>query len=447
VKTGDTVLLTGKLTNAKYTVTVTLTIDIRSSGTTIKDLTLNSLTTYYGVNREGDLKTILGDNYDDYVAHPNYYEITYGDDRTKEMPTGIGNTTVYVSYNDGQGTIGTKSARYTIEKLPLTVSARNQTVKKGGSVSQTEYTVSSSVWEGIPSLPSGLTATAKVTNEEGEDVTSQVSTLAVGEYEISYEITGDKDGNYAITSESATLTIEEDTGSASPSITPSTDKTDTDETDTDKTDTDKTDTKKTVTEGTITTNEDGNTVIVDKNGDAVTNSKVTLDGKSYITDENGEVLTSQVTETPSGNKVYVDEDGVIVKDKTITAEDGTRYLATKSGKIATDGFYTTPSGNKVYATTSGALQTGKTFTVDGKKYYAKTSGAIATTGFVKTAAGNTVYATKSGVIKVNKVFIVNGKKYVATKSGTVVKGKKYTIGNKTYTTNKKGEIIKVTTKK
>jgi hypothetical protein len=155
---------------------------------------------------------------------------------------------------------------------------------------------------------------------------------------------------------------------------------------------------------TIQKDADGSKTVVDDKGNVVADSKVTIDGKSYITDKNGVIETGKVTKTPSGNKVYVDKDGAIVKNKTVSYK--------------------------------------------GKKYYATKTGKIATNGFVKTAKGNTVYATKSGVLKVNKAFKAsNGKKYVADKNGKIVKGKKITIGNKTYTTNKKGVIIKVTTKK
>jgi hypothetical protein len=233
-----------------------------------------------------------------------------------------------------------------------------------------------------------------------------------------------------VTSDVASKTYTVSTGT----ITPSTDK-------------DKTDTDKTTTEPTITTDEDGTKTIVDADGKVIANEKVTIDGKSYITDENGEVLTSQIAETPSGNKVYVGKDGAIVKNKTVTTGDGKKYYATGSGKIATGKFVTTAKGNLVYASKTGALKVNQSFTVNGKKYYAKASGVVATASFVKTASGNTVYATKSGALKVNKAFTVDGKKYVATKSGKIVKGGKYTIGNKTYTTNKKGVVIKVTTKK
>jgi hypothetical protein len=266
---------------------------------------------------------------------------------------------------------------------------------------------------------------------DGSDPTSTTGTV----YDAAFTVT---DGTTVkaitcadniVTSDVVSKTYTVSTGT----ITPSTDK-------------DKTDTDKTTTEPTITTDEDGTKTIVDADGKVIANDKVTIDGKQYITDENGEVLTSQIAETPSGNKVYVGKDGAIVKNKTVTTEDGKKYYATGSGKIATSKFVTTAKGNKVYATKTGALKVSKTFTVNGKKYYAKASGAIATTGFVKTAAGNTVYATKSGALKVNKAFTVDGKKYVADKNGKIVKGKKITIGNKTYTTNKKGVVIKVTTK-
>jgi hypothetical protein len=170
---------------------------------------------------------------------------------------------------------------------------------------------------------------------------------------------------------------------------------------------------------------DGTKTIVDKSGNVIADSKVTVDGKSYITDESGKVIT--------GDKVTI---------------DGKIYITDENGVIETDKVTKTPSGNKVYVDEDGVIVKNQAVSSNGKKYYATKSGKIATNGFVKTAKGNTVYATKSGVLKVNKAFKAsNGKKYVADKNGKIVKGKKITIGNKIYTTNKKGVIIKVTTKK
>jgi hypothetical protein len=431
VAEGNTVTFKGKISNTKYIVNVEIPVEVLASNATIKDLSgIQAAKVYYGdasTTIEALQTTISGSD----SEHSANYTLTFGENKSTEIPKAVGTTVVYVSYTGDDG-VGSGSTTVTINKKEIKITEKPQTIKQNGSISldAANYTIAKNdEGDEVNTLPQGLTLTAKIFDEGGTDVTGTTLTVG-GTYTYKYDITGSEAANYTLASSTgATLTVE-----AAP-YTPASG--------TDKTDTDTSDT----TEPTIKENEDGTKTIVDADGKVIANDKVTIDGKSYITDENGEVLTSQIAETPSGNKVYVGKDGAIVKNKTVTY-DGKKYYATGSGKIATNKFVTTAKGNLVYATKSGALKVSKTFTVNGKKYYAKASGAIATTGFVKTAAGNTVYATKSGALKVNKVFKASdGKKYVASKSGTIVKGKKYTIGNKTYTTNKKGVIIKVTTKK
>lgn len=149
---------------------------------------------------------------------------------------------------------------------------------------------------------------------------------------------------------------------------------------------------------TITTNDEGETVIVNAGGETIRNDVVKIDGEKYITDEDGVVITDEFATTPSGSLVYADADGKLVTDQI--------------------------------------------FTVSGKKYVAKKSGALVVSGFAKTNHGSTVYCGKSGAVVRNKAFTVSGKKYVAKKSGALVKNAWVKVGNKKYYCGKNGVVTK-----
>lgn len=151
---------------------------------------------------------------------------------------------------------------------------------------------------------------------------------------------------------------------------------------------------------TISKEADGSMKLVDADGKAVVNAKVTIDGKNYLSDANGKVITNAIATTPKGNKVYCGADGAIVKNKTVTVA-GKKYLASKTGKIVTNKIAKTPKGNLVYCTKSGAIKTNGIFKVDGKKYIAKKSGALYTNRWV--TIGNTkYYCNKKGVVTKTK---------------------------------------------
>lgn len=154
------------------------------------------------------------------------------------------------------------------------------------------------------------------------------------------------------------------------------------------------------TKATISKEADGTMKLVDADGKAVVNAKVTVDGKSYVSDADGKVITNAIATTPKGNKVVCGADGAIVKNKTVVV-NGKKYLASKSGKIVTSKIAKTPKGNFVYCTKSGAIKTNGIFKVDGKKYIAKKSGALYTNRWV--TIGNTKYfCNKSGVVTKTK---------------------------------------------
>lgn len=156
----------------------------------------------------------------------------------------------------------------------------------------------------------------------------------------------------------------------------------------------------TSTTPTISKGADGSMKLVDADGKAVVNAKVTIDGKSYLSDADGKVITNAIATTPKGNKVFCGADGAIVKNKTVTVA-GKKYLASKTGKIVTNKVAKTPKGNLVYCTKSGAIKTNGIFKVDGKKYIAKKSGALYTNRWV--TIGKTKYfCNKSGVVTKTK---------------------------------------------
>lgn len=150
------------------------------------------------------------------------------------------------------------------------------------------------------------------------------------------------------------------------------------------------------TTDTIIKEADGSMKLVDADGKAVVNAKVTIDGKSYVSDADGKVITNAFAATPSGNQVFCGADGAIIKNKTITV-NGKKYLASKSGKIVTNKIAKTSKGNLVYCTKSGTIKTNGVFKVGGKQYIAKKSGALYTNRWV--TIGNTkYYCNKNGVV-------------------------------------------------
>jgi hypothetical protein len=429
----DTVTITGTLKNTKYIVNVTIPITVKANGTTISNPTLTATTIYY--KDTVDVDTLLGKIITGYTKeNKSDYTVTYGE--SKDVPTAVGNTIVYVSYAKDSA-IGSASTTLTVAKKPLTITAKAQTIKKGGSVSQTEFTVASTAGDEVSSstLPSGLKATAKITTKTGEDVTSSVSSLAIGTYNIEYVISGDDADNYDITTEKADLTIEKNTSTSTGTPT-STDK------------------KDETTDGSGSTTTTGAKIevingvkkIVDANGDLVISKVVTIDGKMYYANASGKMVTGKVLNAKgTGAKYYAKKNGELLVSGSAVYY-GDRYVAGADGKLVKSGLSTTAKGY-TYFLKDYKVVVNKKVKYNGKYYIATKSGLIAKGKKLATINGNKYYVGKTGVVATNKVVTVNGKKYVAQKSGLIAISKKYTIGKKTYTTDKKGVIIKTTTKK
>ncbi|MDD7643144.1 MAG: hypothetical protein PUK75_11865 [bacterium] len=339
-------------------------------------------------------------------------KITKAEAGEVEKIDGVGTYTITASFSGesgGETKTGYATKTITVSKRPLTVTFANTEVTEGTDPASVTYPVAPN----YTGLATGHTAapTSELSLSSSYDAGAKAG--ATFAYTGCPENTGfkvttteapdtDLSANYEITVQNGSVVVKakpaEQSKPSIPSYSGVSSSGTPDKKDEDKKDENKTDTEIKTEESKITTNDKGETVIVDASGVVVKNNIVKIDGAKYITDENGVVIKSDFAKTPKGNLVYADADGKVVA--------------------------------------------GKTFSVNGKKYVAKKSGAIVTKAFTKTAKGNTVYSGKSGAIVTNKAFKVDGKTYVAKKSGAIVKSAWVKIGNKKYYCNKNGVVTK-----
>lgn len=319
-----------------------------------------------------------------------------------------GTYTITASYAT-EGKTGYATKTVTISKRALTVTFADIEVTVGTDPGNVTYPTAPT-YTGLATgqtaaLKSGLSLSSAYTAEAkaGETFAYTGCPESTGIKVTAGEVETDLSSNYEITVQNGSVVVKAKKADpvnpstpSGPSYSGGSSSGTPDKKDEDKKDENKTDTK--TEESKITTNDKGETVIVDASGAVVKNSIVKIDGAKYITDETGVVIKSNFAKTPKGNLVYAGADGKVVA--------------------------------------------GKTFSVNGKKYVAKKSGAIVTKAFTKTAKGNTVYSGKSGAIVTNKAFKVNGKTYVAKKSGAIVKSAWVKIGNKKFYCNKNGVVTK-----
>jgi hypothetical protein len=461
---GDDVTLTATLTNTNYDVTVTAVVSIKAYGTTIKTLSLTPIEICYNdYTTAGDWETLekeyLYQSGDDDATH---YTISYGVSSNGDTtPTTVGESLVYVTYENGT-TYGSGYTTITISKKPLTLTATAQTVNTNGTFKAPSYTVKATAGKDVTTLPTGVTATAKITNGSGKtvelsEINENTKTAAV--YTLTYDIAGADKDNYVITVNPASLTVKGKTSAAGDSTTGSgSDSSDSNGSDSsDGNGTDSSDSSSTV-----------ETPVAGTIDNPVTGATITDSNK--IEDADGKTLKSQFAEI-DGSLYYVNKSGKIVKGKVFTAKGGKTYYAKKDGTIAQGvGIKKIVGGKKVYAYEDGHLLVEASKVVNGKRIVADAKGFLVKSGYAVTAKGY-VYSVKnyaatkvskkqivkavdgykyivlaSGKVAKDKVVTISGKKYVADKVGQVVINKKYTIKNKTYTTNKKGVITKTTTK-
>lgn len=124
--------------------------------------------------------------------------------------TNAGTITVTIT---GKGNYtGTVETTYTIEKAPLTITASDQTITYGGSITQSTDNVTAAGLCGGDSL-GGITLTASTANVPGGNITPSAAGIknsggkdATGNYEITY-----KDGRLTINKTDAEITVGTDT--------------------------------------------------------------------------------------------------------------------------------------------------------------------------------------------------------------------------------------------
>lgn len=353
--------------------------------------------------------------------------------------------------DDDQGKTGYATKTVIVSKRALKVKFADTTVTEGTAADAVAYPTAP-VYDG---LATGQTAATKAAITLTSGYTADAKANAKFEYTgtpdaSKFQVTGANDAdvtaNYEITVENGFVVVKAASTPSDPSMpsTPSDPSTPSAPSgpSTPATPAEKPGDGQTTTDTiTITTNDEGETVIVNAGGETIRNDVVKIDGEKYITDEDGVVITDEFATTPSGSLVYADADGKLVTDQIFTVS-GTKYVAKKSGALATDEFVKTDKGNTIYCKESGAVVTSQIFTVSGKKYVAKKSGALVVSGFAKTNHGSTVYCGKSGAVVRNKAFTVSGKKYVAKKSGALVKNAWVKVGNKKYYCGKNGVVTK-----
>lgn len=328
---------------------------------------------------------------------------------TEESMINAGTYTITAEYSDDdQGKTGYATKTVIVSKRALKVKFADTTVTEGTAADAVAYPTAP-VYDG---LATGQTAATKaaitLTSDYTADAKANAKFAYTGTPDASkFQVTGANDAdvtvNYEITVENGFVVVK----AASTPSDPSTPSTPSDPStpsapsgpSTPATPAEKPGDGQTTTDTvTITTNNEGETVIVNSDGETIRNDVVKIDGEKYITNEDGVVIADEFARTPSGSLVYANADGKIV--------------------------------------------TNQIFTVSGKKYVAKKSGALVVSGFAKTVKGSTVYCGKNGAVVRNKVFTVSGKKYVAKKSGALVKNAWVKVGNKKYYCGKNGVVTK-----
>jgi hypothetical protein len=443
----------GTITNTMYILNTTFKLSVKSGAAT--DITANAKTIYYGDKYTSDSKkkALLAE----IVTSPAYdsskYEVTFGGTTDTTVPTAVGTYTVYVTYAS-ESDFGSATTTLTVAQKPLTVTAQDQVIKKGGAITPTKYTVKSTQGDTVASLPSGLTAKLQVFDGT-TDVTSSVSTLAEGKYTIEVSVTGSAVENYTISYEDGNLTI-----GAAGSSTGSGDKNGSDNSNEEGSATNPVvNVELKTVDGVLSLVTDDGTVLknqfatvgtklyyADADGAVQTGKIFTVGSKKYYATKTGAIRKNGVYDIVGGGKIYARADGTLLVSGSKVI-DGDRYVADKNGKLVKSGFTTTAKGYRYCMKNYVAIKN-KVFThTDGKTYIANKNGTIQKGNKIVTFGGKKYYVYAKGSVAKNKVVTVSGKKYVANKKGVLVINGKYTIGKKTYTTNKKGVITKTTTKK
>ncbi|MCR4903560.1 MAG: glycosyl hydrolase 53 family protein [Butyrivibrio sp.] len=182
------------------------------------------------------------------------------------------------------------------------------------------------------------------------------------------------------------------------------------------------------------TDENGIKYITD-DGNTLSNTFVTVDGKTYRIDSKGYVITGFFTVWAStyyadengviqtgifdveGAKYYANEDGKLVKNSFITFEDSL-YRTDSAGKIVT-GFFNAWAAT-YYANEEGIIQTGVFEASDGYKYYANETGRFIKSQFI--TFNNEKYKTDSSGKIVTGLFTAWASTYYANEDGIIQTG-------------------------
>jgi hypothetical protein len=223
----DGVKLTAELTNSNYTVTAaTIKVMILSSDTIVHDFSslADPITVYYGDYDADSIKELIAPA-NATGEELGYYSVTFGDTSTDTYPTDVqeNGELIYITYdnsdasgeNDYVAEYGTATTTLVIKQKALTLTASDETIDLGGAFRQPwGYTVATKeedVADGskaVNTLPSGLTATAKITDNNGsDDEVASIDTGKSGSYTLTFEIAGEDSAKYTVDVKTATLTV------------------------------------------------------------------------------------------------------------------------------------------------------------------------------------------------------------------------------------------------
>ncbi|MDD6551181.1 MAG: glycosyl hydrolase 53 family protein [Lachnospiraceae bacterium] len=192
------------------------------------------------------------------------------------------------------------------------------------------------------------------------------------------------------------------------------------------------------TTGGQTSGDDDKQTYVDTGKTGATRASQTDNG-TFITSD-GTVAKKTIVADDSGRLYATDKNGRAVKNKSVTI-DGKKYVATKDGTLADEGL--AKVGKKTFVVKADrSVAKSETVTIGDTTYVAKSNGLLAKKEIVKAADGKRYYADSKGRIAKNKVVKVKGAKYITDSTGAVITGRWITRGKKRYYCSKSGKITK-----
>ncbi|MGN0240095.1 MAG: glycosyl hydrolase 53 family protein, partial [Candidatus Weimeria sp.] len=183
-----------------------------------------------------------------------------------------------------------------------------------------------------------------------------------------------------------------------------------------------------------------NSDTTDRQNDSVPAVSATrTDNGVYVT-EDGKAAVKTIVKDQDGNLIATDKNGKAVTNKSVTI-DGKKYVATSDGTLADEGL--ARIGKKTFVVKEDhTVAKSETVEIDGKTYVARSNGLLAKKEIVKTSGGSSYYADANGCVVKSSLVSVKGKKYLTDKKGAIITSKWVKYKNKMYFCSKSGKITK-----